>query len=332
MSSLKILSLLFVFYLTPLHIVAAPSDPPKKLLFINSYHQGYAWSDNIEKALIETLGIKTHSDGTFDTSQSSVQFRVYRMDTKINQSEEFKKQAALEAKAIIDQWRPDVVVASDDNASKYIIVPYFKQSSIPFIFCGVNWTASNYGFPTSNVTGMVEVAPTRHTISLLRQYSKGSRVGYIGANTFSSNKSIQYLIEKEKIPFNDGKLIDTFDEWKQEYLRLQNAVDMLFWVNPIGIKGWTDSEAQAFIMKNTKIPTGAASDAEIRYALIGATKVAEEQGIWSGKTALRILDGESPSNIPITKNRHSQLYINEKLSKKIGIRFSADLLERAKLF
>ena len=348
MKLLKVLPFLFVFFLAPLCVAVeqVPStqslqpnntiinntESKKKLLFVNSYHKGYLWSDDIEKALIQTLGLKVKLDGSFDTSKSSVQFKIFRMDTKLNQSEDFKKQAALSAKAIIDEWNPDIVVACDDNASKYLIVPYFKKSSIPFIFCGVNWSASEYGFPTSNVTGMVEVAPTRRTISLLQQYSKGSRIGFIGANTFTGRKSIKYIQEKENIPFSSGKLVESFAEWKQEYLNLQSTVDMLFWLNPIGIKGWNDSEAISFILKNTRIPTGASTDSEIRFALIGATKVAAEQGLWAGKTALRILKGESPSNIPIKRNRHSQLYINEELSKKMGIIFPPELLERAKIF
>jgi len=347
MNLLKLLSLLFIFSLAPLCVVAgqvsssqsstlvAVSDnavSKKKLLFVNSYHKGYLWSDNIETALMQTLGIKENVDGSFDTTQSRVQFKIFRMDTKLNQSEAFKKQAALSAKTIIDEWRPDIVVACDDNASKYLIVPYFKKSSIPFVFCGVNWDASEYGFPTSNITGMVEVAPTRYTISLLRKYAKGSRIGFIGGNTFSERKNISYIQYKENIPVSGGKLVDSFAEWKQEYLKLQSTVDMLFWLNPIGIAGWNDSEAISFILENTRIPTGAISDNEIQYALIGATKVAAEQGLWSGKAALRILDGESPSNIPITRNRHSQLYINKTLSKQMGIIFSAELLERASIF
>jgi len=350
---MKLLSLLFVFFLAPFCVaieqinstqllqsnnfqpnivVSSNTKVKKKLLFVNSYHKGYLWSDDIEKALMQTLGVEVNPDGSFDTSKSSVQFKIFRMDTKLNQSEAFIKQAALSAKAIIDEWSPDIVVACDDNASKYLIVPYFKQSSIPFIFCGVNWSASEYGFPTNNVTGMVEVAPTRHTISLLKRYAKGSRIGFIGANTYSGRKSVKYIQEKENVPFSGGKLVENYTEWKEVYLNLQSTVDMIFWLNPIGIKGWDDSEAISFILENTRIPTGASTDAEIQYALMGATKVAAEQGIWSGKTALRILNGESPSDIPIKRNRHSQLYINEKLSKKMGITFSAELLERGKVF
>ena len=151
------------------------ADP--KLLYVNSYHKGYQWSDDIEKGLIKALGVKTHADGSIDPSQSKVQLSVFRMDTKLNTSEAFKQKAGLEAKALIELWRPDIVVTSDDNAAKYLILPHYMNSKIPFVFCGLNWDATVYGFPTPNVTGMVEVTPLLDTIEILQRYAKGNRIG-----------------------------------------------------------------------------------------------------------------------------------------------------------
>ena len=116
----------------------------KKVLFVDSYHEGYAWGDGI------ISGIKTVLEG------SGVELKIFRMDTKRNGEKAFKESAALKAKAEIEDFKPDVVIAGDDNASKYLVVPYYKDASLPFIFCGVNWDATGYGFPFKNVTGMLE--------------------------------------------------------------------------------------------------------------------------------------------------------------------------------
>ena len=121
----------------------------KKVLYIDSYHQGYAWSDGITKGIEEAL------------KDSGAELKVHRMDTKKKPSEEFKKEAAEKAKALIEEYKPDVVIASDDNAAKYLIAPYYKDSEQPFVFCGVNWDAGVYGFPTANITGMVDSHPHR---------------------------------------------------------------------------------------------------------------------------------------------------------------------------
>jgi hypothetical protein len=46
------------------------------------------------------------------------------MDTKRNPDERYKIRAAQIAKSVIGAYKPGIVPASDDNASKYLIKPY----------------------------------------------------------------------------------------------------------------------------------------------------------------------------------------------------------------
>ena len=300
-----------------------------RLLYVNSYHSGYRWSDDIEKGLLKALDINRTADGTLDESRSGVEIRIYRMDTKLNPSENFKRRAALAAKQIIDTWHPDVVVTSDDNAAKYLIVPYYKNAAIPFVFCGLNRDASLYGFPVANVTGMIEVAPLRETVAILSTYARGARIGYIGADEFTNRKTLPHQERALGRPYTDGALVATFDDWKREYLRLQDAVDILIWLNPIGIAGWDPPAAIRFIHANTTIPSGCSGDTTIPYVLLAQTGIAEEQGWWAGKTALDILAGRDPADIPITRNKESRIYLNMRLAARLGIKFPVELIERA---
>ncbi len=308
------------------HLVSAGQ---KKLLFVNSYHQGYAWSDDIEKGLLKALNIKALPDGTYDTSASEVLIRFFRMDTKRKKSDAEKKESALAAEALIEEWRPDILVASDDNAAKYLVEPYYKNSMLPVVFCGVNWDASGYGFPTRNVTGMVEVAPVAETMAMLKMYAHGDRIGYIGANTLSEQKNVESYTKLLGVNFADGRLVDDFAQWREEYLRLQDSVDMLIFFTCVGIKGWDDDQAEAFILANTKIPSAGTGDHHIRFALLGQVRIAEEQGWWAGKTALKILNGTPPAEIPVTTNKESRLYLNMELAKRLGIKFPMKLIKKA---
>ena len=71
-------------------ISAKPYDG-KKIIYIDSYHEGYPWSDGI------TMGVQSTLEGT------GVELKIHRMDTKRNPSDEFKKQAALGAKSVIEE-------------------------------------------------------------------------------------------------------------------------------------------------------------------------------------------------------------------------------------
>ena len=152
----------------------------KKVMYIDSYHEGYAWSDGI------TNGVRTVLEG------KNIELRIVRMDTKRNTGKNFIRQAAMTAKNAIGEFQPDVVIASDDNASKYLIKPFYKDASLPFVFCGINWDASMYGYPYKNVTGMIEVAPVPELLKYLKPYAKGNRIAYIAADVSTARKEGMY--------------------------------------------------------------------------------------------------------------------------------------------
>ena len=288
----------------------------KRILFVDSYHEGYGWSDGI------TNGVKGALDGT------GVELKIIRLDTKRNRSEEFKKEAALKAKAVIEEFKPHVVLAADDNASKYLIVPYFKDSSIPFVFCAVNWDASIYGFPYKNITGMVEVAPVPQLLEQLKGFAKGDRIGYIAADNLTSRKEGEYY----KKLFN-LKLIEhyatNFEEWKKGFKEIQGKVDMLIVGNNAGIPDWDTDGATAFAEAETMVPTGVIYDFMAQYALIGFTKLAEEQGGWAAAAALKILGGTSPSDIPVEKNKEGKLIVNIRIAQKLGAEIPFEFMQSA---
>ncbi len=306
------------------HFVSAQKP---KVLYVNSYHQGYQWSDQIEEGLLMALEIEVGKNNTLNESKSKVTLKIVRLDTKRNHSEKYIKNAALQAKSIIDSWKPDILIVSDDNAVKYLVVPYFKNTNLPVVFCGVNADASEYGLPADNVTGMIEIDPIEQTLAMLRQLAKGGRVGVLGADTLSDKKALRS--DRKSVVFTDGHLVSTFAEWKNEFLHLQHTVDMLLLLSPAGIADWDNQKALEFIRQHTKIPTGTVSLPTLPYALLGRVKIAKEFGWWAGKTALRILDGEPLTNIPMTTNKHSRVYLNMDLARRLGIKFPMNMLKDA---
>ena len=84
------------FFVLPFTFSLAESDL-KKCFYVSSYHQGYAWSDSIEKELKNTL-------------KDFCELKQFNMDTKRNTAEEFVKTSALKAKSIIEEWQPDILM------------------------------------------------------------------------------------------------------------------------------------------------------------------------------------------------------------------------------
>ena len=289
-------------------LVATTADAAK-CIYISSYHQGYAWSDGVERGLLKTLDNKC-------------ELTIFNMDTKNFKDEASIKKAALEAKQLIDLTQPDVVIASDDNASKYLIVPYYKDSSIPFVFCGINWTVEQYGFPFSNVTGMIEVAAVEQMFDKAAAITgQITRAYYIGADTLTEKKNLNRFRSAgvAKSIEIESRLVSTIKQWIEAYGDAQHA-DLIVIGSNAGIDDWDEEAVLTAIEPITKTLSATNHGWMMPYTMFGMTKIPEEQGEWAGRVAIEILNGTKPSTIPIIPNRNFKLIVNKALLEIAQIR------------
>lgn len=314
----KLVAGMLLFALFSTSAIAEYSDN-NRILFINSYHAGYEWSDGIEK------GLETGLQG------KKVELEKFYMDSKRKREPEAIKTAAEMARQKIEAFKPDIVITADDNAAKHVIAPHYKDSAIPFVFTGVNWDASVYGFPFANVTGMEEVSLIRSLMDNLSKYAKGNRKGLISIDAISGQRNVDNFEKELGYSFDKVYYVKSFDEWKQRFLDLQSEVDLLILENPKGITGWDNQSGKEFIEANTRIPTGTTHIWLAPYAVLTIAKIPEEQGAWAAETALAILGGKPPREIPVVKNKQGKLYLNLKLATPIDIVFDYSMIKNAEI-
>jgi len=292
-----------------------------KCLYISSYHQGYEWNDGIQNGIEEVLAGKC-------------QLKIFYLDSKRNKKKEWIEWKAKEAVNLIKQYQPDVVIASDDNASRYLIMPYYKDSDLPFVFCGLNWSMAEYGYPYKNVTGMIEVAPIKPLIKQLKSIRSSVKKGiFISSDVLSEKKDYKHY---KKIFSKNGIILDavyvsTFKDWIIQYKKSQQY-DFVFLGNNAGINDWYQPEAMRIALLSTRKPSVTAYKWMLPYATLGFTKIPEEQGMWAAKVALSILNGVSPSQIPVVHNREWDMWINTSIISKMKMKIPYWLYKRAKHF
>lgn len=291
----------------------------QKCLYVSSYHKGYAWSDGVERGLRSVL-------------ESQCELRQFDMDTKRNKDEAYKKKVALEVKALIESWQPDVVITSDDNAAKYLIKPYYRDHRIPFVFSGVNWTVDAYGFPYSNVTGIVEVAPVSAVFDRVNLIQGRAKTAfYLGADTLTERKNLarfQKAAEKKGVKLH-YRLVPSVADWIRAYDDAQ-AFDFVIMGSNSGINDWNDDEAKSAVLSLTRRISLTNHKWMMPFTLLGLTKVPEEHGEWAGTTAAYILKGAQPSEIAIVSNRKWDIWLNEDILSEAGFTLPKRLRFKAK--
>lgn len=289
----------------------------KRILWVDSYAPGFAWTDGIVRGVASVL------DGT------GAELRVVHMDTKSNDSPDFSRRAGERARAELEAFRPHVVMASDDNAQRHFVVPFLLGGDMPVVFCGVNWDAAHYGYPGPNVTGMVEVSLLREALDLMRPLAKGPRVAFIAADTESERSSLGIYKARGLAQGWTPFFVRHFEDFGPTFLRAQEQADMIILGGNGGIADWDDTQARTFLAAHTAVPTGSFDAYLAPYSVFTFSKRPEEQGQWMAATALRLLDGERPADIPLVENSQADLLVNLALARAAGLVLPLSLLRTA---
>lgn len=300
-------------------LFASASAAASRCLFISSYHREADWNFGVEKGLDAVLGGKC-------------ELRKFYLDTLRNPDPAHAEKKALEARALIEQYKPNVVIACDDPASKYLVMPYYKNVAIPFVFCGINWTVEPYGYPYSNATGMIEISPVKplldQVVAIKSIHAKNAV--FIAAEVLTQHKEFEQV---SKVFAKKGITLTpvfakTFSAWKAAYLKAQQA-DLVYLSNAAGIAGWDEEEAAQYAYDHARKLSVTTYQHMMPYAMLGMVKVPEEHGEWAAKVALRILAGGAPQSIPIVANQRWNIYTNKKLLDKAKVTLPALLLHKA---
>ena len=315
-------TLLILFVGTIFQKCQSRENEKKVVTYINSFHRGHPSSDDIMDGILENF------------PADSFKIATYFMHTKRNPSREYIEQRAAQLFDSIMKMEPDILLVSDDNAIKYLVQPHLEELTMPVVFCGINWTDSEYDLPPDKVTGMLEILPLADMLFTMRSYYPAmGKLLFLSENTTTSRKEKQLL---DTLFARAGvnatyKLVDDFEAWKVVFKEANQNFDIIYLPTNGAIKGWKQDEAINFIGQHIQVPIVTTEDFMMPYAVFGLTKVAKEQGIWVALTAKRILSGSSLTNFPVTRNKESTNWINTSLAEKIGFESDAVLLSKSKI-
>jgi len=130
----------------------------------------------------------------------------------------------------------------------------------------------------------------------------------------------------------DYRLVRTFEEWKSSFETANNTSDVIY-IPTIGVsKGWDHEEVIFFIKKSIRIRVLTCDDFMMPYAVLGVTKVQEEQGIKAGEMVLKIREGIEVPSIRMERNSKIKPMLNQELADRINFKVDELDMEEARIF
>lgn len=319
--------LVIVFLLLVVLLLFWFKSSQPRVLVIQSYDTDYMWTRDVD------AGLKRVFDGNL---HYKVQWHY--MNTKRQPDADFKRRAGVLAAREVGRFRPDLIIAVDDDAQKFAVKEYAGDPEVAIVFAGINGSVEPYGYlGASNVTGIFERKPLhslRDTLAELRDRDGntiGRRIVHLGDRSGSVMEDSKEIEAADWSPFRLVGSIHagTFDEWKRAVARASAEGDLILVSNYQSVlraEGGKESvppaEIVAWTEENSRVPViglGGFLVEDGGMLAIGASGF--EQGDVIARMTNAILDkGMSPGDIPHAMPRQYLVYMRQAAMEKRGLK------------
>ena len=311
---------LWLLLLLTAHLLPTPAsgDSEKKtVLYLNSYHHGYQWSDSIFEGIRSRLG---ESSYTIDLQVEYLDAKKYNTPPVIQGLfEVFRKKFGHE--------RFDVVIVSDDDAFNFAL--RFRDAlfpGTPIVFCGVN-DLDPRAVARGNLTGVVESFDLIGTLDVaLKLHPKKRRMIVIGDES-TTGRAIKKQIEGF-IAGYAGRLqveywthVDLVDA-QDKVNRLPDDTFLFFipYFQIIGNRTYTAEEVMKTLYDHSRVPIYTSWGFLLGHGAVGGSMLSgQDHGRSAADMALQILAGVPAESIPIAVEPAGSYRFDYQVMRRLNI-------------
>ncbi len=260
----------------------------KNVLFLNSYQNGYAWSDDILSGIREV----------FRDSNINIDLHIEYMDTKRFKGEDFTEILHSYYAFKYRDYKLSAILVSDNAALNFMLK--YKDSffpEVPVIFCGINDFKPELIAGKDNYGGVLENPDIAANVNLALKFNPNvKKVTVVGDNSVTS-RAIVHQIEKAA-PLFAGRL--TFEYWNDltlaELLQKSRAMgrDNILLFTPFykGAHGelYSAEEVLRIISDNSPVMVFSVWEFLLGHGIIGGKLLSgQDQGRQAAKMAVEVL-------------------------------------------
>lgn len=313
-------SVFFVFYLFLLFPLCAFAADEEKInvLYLNSYHNGYEWSDSIFDGVRDT----------FAESGRNIYLQIEYMDSKRYSLDRINEILFQYYQFKFRSTRFDLIVTSDNNAYEFIINHGEELfPGVPIVFCGINDVDAADVPMRERMTGILEEFDVPANIAIATRLHPGrKRLVVIGDKSLTGVAiANQVRAQIPKLPRDIQ--VDFLDEFSLEQLLSlvrSNSKDSIFFFIPfykdVGNTVYSAQDLLKIVWQKTGVPLYAAWEFLLGHGMVGGKLVSgHAHGQAAARIGLRILNGESPADIPIGVSPDEPPRFDYQVLTKLGL-------------
>jgi ABC-type uncharacterized transport system substrate-binding protein len=174
----------------------------KNVLILNSYHQGFKWTDDITRGIITAM----------NPIRPETRFYIEYMNTKWANEERYFKELSRLLAIKYAKTRFDLIVCSDTDALEFLLDHRDEIfGKIPVVFCGVNYFKDEDLQGKPLFTGVSETADLKESLDLTLRLHPGTKEIFVINDNGTPGRKVRDQLEK-LVPLYWGKVRFTFAE------------------------------------------------------------------------------------------------------------------------
>ncbi|MGE4283983.1 MAG: ABC transporter substrate binding protein, partial [Clostridia bacterium] len=306
----------------PNDVYAEVINEPQNVLIINSYHQGFTWSKDETDGIINVL----------KESSNNPSISIEYMDWKKYPTGENKLHLYDYFEYKYQNKHIDVLIVTDDTALEFALENRESLfSNAPVVFCGVNQNGvAHITSGHSNFTGIIEEIDPTDTIKMALAINPSLKNVYVLFDNFESGVSTgELVINKIKLMNMDLNTIPLNNLSYDELIKNVRSYDkdsiiiVTTYYSDVNGKIVEFENVSREVSKNSSVPVYHLFDLGLNNGAFGGTMMSGKlQGMNAANSAIRVLNGENPDNIPVLFPRTTRSVFDYQQLKRFNIPLS----------
>ncbi|WP_419784934.1 ABC transporter substrate binding protein [Pseudodesulfovibrio sp.] len=314
-------NILLVLLAFCLFCVPARAERPKKdVLFLNSYHQGYQWSDSILEGVRSVL----------DSIDYKIDLQIEYMDAKKYNYEDVTGMLRRLYREKFAHKKFDAIIVSDNDA--FAFASQYRDElfpGVPLIFCGVN-DFKDEMMDQGNLTGVVENFDPQLTMEVALKLYPNKRHMVVVGDESTAGVTIRNQVLSAVPDFGNRLTVESWTKLSLEdtLKRVEKLPPdaFLFFIpyyQTVGSRFYTAEEVMEEIYKHSSVPTYTAWSFLLGHGALGGWLISGSQhGRLAAEMTLRILGGEPAASIPVIREPTGEYAFDYNVLSRLGIDMS----------